>query len=91
MYVYSDMLNFLLTTVYNKLKGEVHNWSNFYVLTYQVYHLSIALEIDKNVFYHKQFLWLFYIKKQFFFANDNTSLSSLLKCNFYDILQKFVP
>ena len=34
---YSDILNFLLTITYNKLKYEVHNWLNFYVLTYQVY------------------------------------------------------
>ena len=66
VYMYSDMLSFFLMIVYIKLKGEVHNWSNFYVLTYQVYYFSVAPEIHKNVLYHGQFLWLFYIKKQFF-------------------------
>ena len=54
--MYSDNLNFILTIAYIKLKDEVYNWSNFYVLTYQVYYLTVALEIHKNVLYHEQFL-----------------------------------
>ena len=90
MYMYSDVLNFLRTIAYINLKDELYNWSNFYVLTYPVYYLSVAPEIHKNVLYHGRFLWLFYIKEQFF-ANNNTSFSSLLECILYDILQKFVP
>ena len=54
--MYSDMLNFLLVIAYIKLRDEVHNWSNFYVLTYQAYYLSVALEIHKNVLYPWQFV-----------------------------------
>ena len=56
MYMYFDMVNFALTIAYIKLKDEVHNWENFYVLTNQVYCLSVALEIHKNILHRGQLL-----------------------------------
>ena len=78
--MYSDILTFLRMLAYIKLKEAVHNCSNFYVLTYPVYGLSVALEIHENGLYLENFFDYFTLR--------NTSFSSLLnasKCVLHDI------
>ena len=82
--MYSGVLNFLLMLAHIKLKETVHNFLNFYVLTYPVYGLSVALEIHENGLYLENFFDYFTLR--------NTSFSSLLnasKCVLHDILTEW--